>query len=104
MKKTENTAPPRPQALWASRILSGLPVLFLLLSAALKLAAPPPVLQEFTRYGYQHNVIRFIGCLELLCRVLYLIPRTAVPGAILLTGYLGGAIATHLRVSDPPTS
>lgn len=87
--------------LWVGRILSALPVLMLLFSAVMKLMKPAPVVQEFARLGYQENVILGIGILELACTVIYLIPRTAVLGAILLTGYLGGALATHLRVGDP---
>ena len=93
-----------PAMLWGSRILSGLPVLLLLFSAVMKLAKPAPVVQEFTRFGFRESSILIIGVLELACTLLYLIPRTAVLGAILLTGYLGGAIVTHLRVSDPVTN
>jgi hypothetical protein len=87
--------------LWAGRILSALSVLMLLFSAVVKLARPAGVLQEFTRLGYQQHEAVSIGIVELLCTVVYLIPRTAVLGAILLTGYLGGATATHVRIGDP---
>lgn len=86
--------------LWAGRILSALPVLLLLFSAAIKLMKPAPVLQEFARLGYQEPTVLGIGILEIVCVVIYLIPRTSVLGAILLTGYLGGATATHVRVGD----
>lgn len=87
--------------LWAGRILSALPVLMLLFSAVMKLMKPAPVLQEFARLGYQEQAAISIGILELICTVVYLIPRTAILGAILLTGYLGGAVATHVRIGDP---
>ncbi|MGH9837832.1 MAG: DoxX family protein [Blastocatellia bacterium] len=87
--------------LWAGRILSALPALMLLFSAVMKLMKPAAVLQEFARLGYQEQTAFGIGILELACAVVYLIPRTAVLGAILLTGYLGGATATHVRIGDP---
>ncbi len=97
------TPPPAtsPKMLWAGRILSALPALLLLFSATMKLMKPAPVVQGFTQFGYQENVILTLGILELACTILYLIPRTAGLGAILLTGYLGGATATHLRIGDP---
>ena len=104
MQSALATTPISPRMLWTGRILSALPVLMLLFSAVMKLAQPAPVLQEFGRLGYQENVILGLGILELVCTVIYLIPRTAVLGAILLTGYLGGAIATHVRVGDPITN
>jgi hypothetical protein len=92
---------PTKQKLWAGRILSGLPVLFLLFDSAIKLVKIEPVVASFARLGYPDTVARGIGILELVCVVLYALPRTAILGAILLTGLLGGAIATHLRVGDP---
>ena len=94
-------APVSRKMLWAGWIVSGLPVLLLLFSAVMKLARPEAVLEEFARLGYPERLVVGIGVLELACTVLYLIPRTAVLGAILLTGYLGGATATHLRIGDP---
>ena len=84
--------------LWAGRILSALPVLMLLLSGIMKLVKPAPVLEGFTKLGYSVGVISPIGLVELACTALYLVPRTSILGAILLTGYLGGATATHVRV------
>jgi hypothetical protein len=94
-------APVSKKMVWAGRIVSALPVLMLIFSGVMKLAKPAPVVEEFTRLGYTENVILGIGILELACVVIYIFPRTAVLGAILLTGYLGGAVATHLRVADP---
>ncbi len=87
--------------LWAGRIAGGLAVLFLLFDSAIKLAQIPPVIESFTRLGYPASLSVAIGTLELICLVVYLIPRVAIFGALLLTGFLGGAVATHVRVQDP---
>jgi len=91
------------KALWAGIIISALPVLNLLFAGVLKLVKPAGfrVVEEFGRLGYPENVILGIGILELACTVVYIIPRASVLGAILLAGYLGGAVATHVRVGDP---
>ena len=86
--------------LWAGRIISGLPALFLLFDGAMKLVKPAPVVEATTRLGYSPNVIVPLGVVLIVCTILYLIPRTATLGAILLTGYLGGAVATHVRVAE----
>ena len=86
---------------WTGRILSGLAVLFLLWDGTIKLLALTPVLEAFTRLGYPVSVAVGIGILELVCVAAYVIPRTSVLGAVLLTGFLGGAISTHVRVEDP---
>jgi DoxX-like protein len=86
---------------WAGRILSTLPVLFLLMDGIMKLVKPEPVVKATVELGYPENVIMAIGVVLLGCVILYVVPRTAVLGAILLTGYLGGAIATHVRVGNP---
>ena len=101
MQSPIKTAPVSKKMHWAGRIASALPVLMLLFSGVMKLLKPAAVVTEFGRLGYPESVILGIGILELLCTVVYLIPRTAVLGAILLTGYLGGATATHVRVGDP---
>lgn len=89
------------KSLWAGRIVSALPVLMLLASAIGKLVKPAAVVEGFTHLGYPESLARPLGILELACTVLYVIPQTSVLGAILLTGYLGGAITTHLRVGEP---
>jgi DoxX-like family len=89
------------KAFWAGIIIGALPTLMLLFSAVAKLAKPAGVVTEFTRLGYPENVILGIGILEIACTVVYIIPRVSVLGAILLTGYLGGAVATHVRIGDP---
>lgn len=87
--------------LWIARVVSWLPALFLLADAVGKLVQPAPVIEGFAKLGYPSDVSVPIGIVLLICTILYLIPRTAVLGAILLTGYLGGAVATHVRVADP---
>jgi hypothetical protein len=84
--------------LWIGRILSVLAILFLLMDAVMKFIKPPVVVSTTVSLGYPENTIVPIGAVLLVCTVLYLIPRTSVLGAILLTGYLGGAVATHVRV------
>lgn len=95
------TAGSSRKILWAGRIISTLPVLMLLLSGTMKLVKPAPVIEGMARLGYPDRLALGIGILEIACTVVYLIPRTSVLGAILLTGYLGGATATHVRVGDP---
>ena len=87
--------------LWAARVISGVVALFLLLDGAMKLVKPAFVVEETMRLGYPERVIFPLGVVLIACTVLYLIPRTAVLGAILLTGYLGGAVATHVRAGEP---
>lgn len=86
--------------LWIGRVVSALPVLMLTFSAVLKLMKPAEIVTEFARLGYPESLVVGIGILELLCTVVYVIPRTSILGAILLTGYLGGATATHVRIGD----
>ena len=87
--------------IWAGRIMSVLPSLFLLVDAVAKFAKPAAVVEGTTKLGYPETVIIPLGIILLSCTILYVIPRTSVLGAILLTGYLGGAVATHVRVGDP---
>lgn len=88
------------KGVWAGRIVSWLPGLFLLLDGVAKLFKPAPVIEGTVKLGYSESVIIPLGIVLIVCTVLYLIPRTAVLGAILLTGYLGGAVATHVRAAD----
>jgi DoxX-like family len=80
--------------------MSGLHALFLLVDGAMKLAKSEPVVTATVQLGYPERTIVGMGFVLLVCVVLYLVPRTSVLGAILLTGYLG-AVATHVRVGDP---
>jgi DoxX-like protein len=104
MESINKTAPTSNKLIWVGRILSALPVLLLLFSSSMKLIKPVQVVDEFTRLGYPDGVIFGLGIVELACAVIYAIPQTAVLGAILVTGYLGGATATHVRVGDPTSN
>ncbi|MBV8406213.1 MAG: DoxX family protein [Alphaproteobacteria bacterium] len=90
-------------ALWTGRILSGIAVLFLLVDGAIKLVPIQPVIDSMRELGYpaSESFARFLGVLTLVCTLLYAWPRTALLGAVLLTGLMGGAIASHLRLGDP---
>ena len=83
------------------RIVTGLPVLFLAFDSAIKFTHADAVTQSMNQLGYAPATAPIIGILELLCLAVYLVPRTAFLGAVLLTGYLGGAIASHVRVGNP---
>ncbi len=87
--------------LWAGRILSALPILFLLMDGGMKLAKPKFVVDATVQLGYAESVVVGLGIVLTICTILYAIPRTSVLGAILLTGYLGGAVATHVRLGNP---
>jgi hypothetical protein len=92
---------PTKGTLWISRIMSMLAVLMLSFSAAMKFSGSPDLAKGFEDLGWKIQLAPSLGVLELVCTVLYAIPRTSVLGAILLTAYLGGATATHVRVGDP---
>ncbi len=92
---------PTSKSRWIGRILTALAVLFLLWDGVIKLMVLAPVAEAFVRLGYPVSVAVGIGTLELACLAVYLIPRTSLLGAVLLTGFLGGAVATHVRVEDP---
>jgi hypothetical protein len=101
MPASVQAAPISKTAVWAGRIVSAIPILLLTFSAVLKFMKPAPVVEGMVRYGYPEALIFTLGVLELLCCIVYAIPRTSVLGAILMTGYLGGATATNLRIGDP---
>lgn len=97
----ETSPAPSSKAIrWTSRIMIALPSLMMLFSAAMKFAHPPEVAKGFEHLGWSMSLVNVLGVLQVTCTVIYLIPRTAFLGAILLTGYLGGAIATCVRVGD----
>lgn len=87
--------------LWTGRVIAGLIAAFLLLDAAMKFVQPRPVAEAFIRTGWPIGLSMTLGVLLLISTILYLVPRTAVLGALLLTGYLGGAVATNLRLENP---
>src|SRR5713101_9832111 len=84
------------RSVWVGRVLSGLVVLFLVPDGIIKFIKPPPVVEAFAHLGWPLSLANDLGILLLLCTAVYLLPRPSVLGAILLTGYLGGAVATHL--------
>ncbi len=90
-------------ALWAGRIMSGLVILFLTVDGAIKLVPIQPVTDSLRELGYptSDSFARFLGVVTLVCTALYAWPRTSLWGAVLLTGLMGGAIASHLRLGDP---
>ena len=90
-----------PTRIWAGRALTALPILALGLSATMKLSQTPQVLEKFTgEMGFPVSTLVPIALLELFCLALYAFPRTRILGAILVTGYLGGATVTHVRIGD----
>jgi len=89
------------KALWTGRIISGWLVLFLLFDGVVKVLKLAPAMEGTARLGYPSSLVVPIGIVELLCVAAYVIPRTSILGAILLTGYLGGATATQVRLEDP---
>ena len=90
--------------LWAGRVLSALPAAFLVLDAGMKLVKPKFVVDATVAMRFSEGVIVPLGIILMTSTILYLVPRTAVLGAILLTGYLGGAVATHVRDGAPMLS
>jgi hypothetical protein len=100
MASDSQTAPTSKAMYWASWVVSVLPALMLCFSAYSKLSPPPDFEKQLAPVGWSASVMFALGIVELTCTILYLIPQTAVLGAILLTGYLGGATATHVRVAD----
>ncbi|MBC7929500.1 MAG: DoxX family protein [Rubrivivax sp.] len=100
MQADTQTAPVSNKLLWAGRITSALLALFLLVDGIMKLFKSALVVEATVRLGYPESVIVGLGIVLITCTVLYLIPRTSILGAILLTGYLGGATATHVRVGE----
>jgi hypothetical protein len=98
----ETTAVPIAKGtLWTGRIMSTIPISLVAFGSILKLMKTPQVLEGVARTGYPESLIVPVGIIELTCVVMYLIPRTSVLGAILLTALLGGATATCVRVGDP---
>jgi DoxX-like family len=103
MTTIADKAPVSKPALWLGRVLSGLVILFLLFDGAIKLVPWPVVTETMNRIGYgsSETLARSLGIITIVCTVLYAIPPTSILGAILLTGYLGGAMASHLRIGSP---
>jgi hypothetical protein len=94
-------APASKTKLWAGRIITALPVLFLVFDGVTHIMQIAPVVDSLHQLGYPVSLAVGLGILELVCVVIYVLPSTSILGAILLTGYLGGAVATHMRIGDP---
>jgi hypothetical protein len=92
---------PSKAKLWTGRIMTGLPLLFLAWGGVMKLVAAPEVVEASAKIGYERSTLPFLGTIELVAVLLICIHRTRVFGAVLLSAYLGGAVATHVRLGDP---
>ena len=105
MSDSKSPASPSPNPtwmVWTGRVVSALPVLALLMSGAFKFMKPnEEMVKGLDHIGWKADQLSTLGIVEIACTILYVIPQTSVLGAILLTGYLGGATATHVRVGDP---
>lgn len=101
MQSATLTASVPKKWLWAGRIITALTAIFLLFDSSLKLLRLAPAEEATTQLGYPAKLVLAIGIAELVCVVFYLIPRSSIFGAILLTGYLGGATATQVRLENP---
>lgn len=101
MEEPNDLNRPGKAALWIGRVLSTLLVLMLLMGVIMSLSKNPQAIDNMKKFGWPEHMALTLGVVELICAILYAIPATSVLGAILLTGWLGGAVATHLRVGDP---
>lgn len=100
MSSSPQTPATSKTMLWAGRIISALPVLGLIMSSVMKFTHGKELVEGFEKFGYPLSLAVPLGIVELTATILYVIPQTSVLGAIVLTGYLGGATATHVRVND----
>lgn len=100
MQSSTQSLPVSNKMLWAGRVMSTLAALFLILDGVIKVLRLEDAVEATILLGYPERLVPLIGVTVLACLAVYLIPRTAVLGAILLTGYLGGAIATHVRIGS----
>lgn len=101
MKTTNQPTSNSSAQLWTGRVISALVILFMVFDGVIKLMKITPVVEAFAHLGYPMSCAVSIGLLGLACTALYAFPSTSVLGAILLTGYLGGATAAHVRIGDP---
>ncbi|HEV8060899.1 MAG TPA: DoxX family protein [Gemmataceae bacterium] len=101
MVSATSSAPVSKKLFWAGCIVSALPVLMLVMSGVMKLIKADAAMDGFPKLGWNPSIAVPLGIVELTCTLLYVIPQTSVLGAILLTGYLGGAVATHVRIDEP---
>lgn len=101
MDAASQVTSPSKGSIWTGRVISALIVLFLLFDSVLKFMKPAPVVETFAHLGLSISLAKPLGIILIVCALLYAIPQTSILGAILLSGYLGGAVCTHLRVGDP---
>lgn len=103
MSMITETAPVSKPARWTGRVLSGLVIVFMLFDGAIKLVPWPIVTETMDKMGYgsSETLARSLGIITIVCTLLYSVPPTSILGAILLTGYLGGAMASHVRIDSP---
>ena len=101
MQTATQAIPTSMAMLWAGYTLSGLAILFLIFDTVIKVLNMAPAVEATTQLGYPASLVIVIGVIELICLAVYVIPRTSIFGAILFTGYLGGAVATNLRAGTP---
>lgn len=95
------STPARPWMIWTGRVLSAILVLFLVMGAAFGFTHPQQAAEGMKKFGYADDKLHIVLAIEVGAALLYIFPPTAVLGAVLLTGYLGGAVATHVRIGDP---
>jgi hypothetical protein len=100
MGEETNTGSISKGALWTGRVMSAIPVAAGLMGGVMAVLRPESAVEGFVNYGYSESVFTILCGVEFLCALLYVIPRTAVLGAILFTGYFGGAVATHLTAGE----
>ncbi len=97
---TAHSSPSKAQV-WTGRVMAGIAILFMLMDSIFKFVPNQDVIDGTTSLGFQAHHLPILGTLGLLSTILYIIPRTEVLGAILLTAYWGGAVATHVRLDNP---
>ena len=102
MQTATSPAPVSKGALWTGRILSGLAAVVFIGGGIFSLLNAAKVAPQMAHYGFTESHLHLIAWLEIVCGIVYLIPQTAIIGAVLLTGYLGGAVVTHIRAGEPP--
>lgn len=101
MSSTTEQTPISKSKLWTSYILSGIAVLFMIFDTGIKVIRESHAVEGTIQLGYPDSAVVTLGIIEAVCLALYLIPRTSIFGMILMTGYLGGAVATHVRLGNP---
>jgi hypothetical protein len=101
MRSATEASPVSKKLLWTGRIISGIVVLFMLFNCSIALVKPAFARAGFTHLGYPERVAPGVAMLMFVCTMIYAIPQTSILGVILLTGYLGGATASHLRIGEP---